>query len=58
MTAPESLDCDLLVLGAGMAGLSAAGFAAQRYGIGYAGGLALALAYGIQAVRSAGLGAD
>jgi succinate dehydrogenase/fumarate reductase flavoprotein subunit len=30
MTERESLDCDLLVLGAGMAGLSAAGFAAER----------------------------
>ena len=29
MTESESLECDLLVLGAGMAGLSAAGFAAE-----------------------------
>src|SRR3954470_14878308 len=30
MTDSDSLDCDLLVLGAGMAGLSAAGYAAQH----------------------------
>lgn len=36
-----TIECDLLVLGAGMAG-------------GYAGGFALALAYGIEAARTAG----
>jgi len=44
--------------GSAVSGLFAAGAdAGDVYGIGYAGGLALALAYGIQAVRSAGLGA-
>ncbi|MFL6599884.1 MAG: FAD-binding protein [Steroidobacteraceae bacterium] len=32
MTEHESIDCDLLVLGAGMAGLSAGGYAAERGG--------------------------
>ena len=45
--------------GSAVPGLFAAGAdAGDVYGIGYAGGLALALTYGIQAVRSAGWGAD
>jgi len=57
-----SVDATARVLktdGSAVSGLFAAGAdAGDVYGTGYAGGLALALAYGIQAVSSAGLGAD